>query len=124
MIQFSLASVISGILIFLTKPADCNNSCSIIYVQLVLIFIFRFLISMEFALVNIYQTELYPIRVRNIAVGVLGVFGTISSTVAPLLMGVLTRSNINHFILFAAMGVLATGSFTFAPETLGKLCPE
>jgi MFS family permease len=90
-IQFLVATVISGIMIFLVKPEDCD-SCIILYVQLVLIFIFRFAISMEFALMNVYQTELYPTRIRNIAGGVLGVFGTIASTTSPLIMGAITRA--------------------------------
>ena len=90
-IQFLVATVISGIMIFLVKPEDCD-SCVILYVQLVLIFIFRFAISMEFALMNVYQTELYPTRIRNIAGGVLGVFGTIASTTSPLIMGAITRA--------------------------------
>lgn len=90
-ILFGIATVISGIMIFLVKPADCDN-CSILYIQLVLIFMFRFSISMEFALMNVYQIELYPTRIRNIAGGVLGVFGTIASTTNPLIMGAITRA--------------------------------
>ena len=86
-IQFLVATVISGIMIFLVKPEDCD-SCIILYV----LFIFRFAISMEFALMNVYQTELYPTRIRNIAGGVLGVFGTIASTTSPLIMGAITRA--------------------------------
>ena len=121
-IQFLVATVISGIMIFLVKPEDCD-SCIILYVQLVLIFIFRFAISMEFALMNVYQTELYPTRIRNIAGGVLGVFGTIASTTSPLIMGAITRAQLNPFILFTVMGLLAMGAYTFSPETYGKLCP-
>ena len=54
MIQFSGAFVISGILIFLVTPEDCDG-CYIVYIQLFLIFIFRFLISMVFAIIGIYQ---------------------------------------------------------------------
>lgn len=90
-IQFGVATVISGVMIFLVKPDDCDT-CTILYIQLVLIFIFRFAISMEFALMNVYQTELYPTRIRNIAGGVLGVFGTIASTTNPLIMGAITRA--------------------------------
>ena len=90
-IMFGVATVISGVMIFLVKPDDCD-ACTILYIQLVLIFIFRFAISMEFALMNVYQAELYPIRIRNIAGGVLGVFGTIASTTNPLIMGAITRA--------------------------------
>ena len=89
--MFGVATVISGVMIFLVKPDDCD-ACTILYIQLVLIFIFRFAISMEFALMNVYQAELYPIRIRNIAGGVLGVFGTIASTTNPLIMGAITRA--------------------------------
>lgn len=123
MIQFGGAVAICGTLIFLVAPEDCDD-CYIIYLQLVLIFIFRFLISMEFAIVGIYQAELYPIRVRNISVGVLNVFGTVASTLAPIVMGYFTREGINHFILFTVLGILSIGAASFCPETLGMKCPE
>jgi sugar phosphate permease len=118
MIQLGVASLICGILIFVVAPEDCDN-CITIYVQLALIFIFRFLISMEYAIICIYQVELYPTRIRNIAVGMHAAFGAISSTAAPLIMGVLTRGGINHFILFTAAGIIATGAMSFCPETYG-----
>ena len=63
----------------------------------------------------VYQTELYPTRIRNIASGVLGVFGTIASTTSPLIMGSLTRAEINPFTLFTVMGLLAIGAYTVSP---------
>jgi len=121
-IQFLVATIISGVMVFLVKPEDCD-SCAIVYIQMALIFIFRFAISMEFALMNVYQIELYPTRIRNLANGVLGVYGTIASTTNPLILGAFTRANINPFILFTGMGILAIGCYTFPPETFGKLCP-
>jgi len=122
-IMFSVATVIAGVMIFLVKPSDCD-ACPIVFVQLALIFIFRFAISMEFALMNVYQTELYPTRIRNISGGVLGVFGTVASTTSPLIMGAVTRAKINPFIVFTIMGLLAIAAYSFSPETFGKLCPE
>jgi MFS family permease len=123
MIQLGGGSIICGILIFLVAPDDCDK-CATIYVQLALIFVFRFLISMEFAIIGIYQAELFPTRIRNIAVGALNVFGTVSSTAAPTIMGVFTRGGINHFILFTVIGIIATGAMSFCPETFGQKCPE
>ena len=123
MIQLTGGFIICAILIFLVAPEDCDN-CYVIYIQLVLIFIFRFLISMEFAIIGIYQAELYPTRVRNISVGILNMFGTIASTLAPIIMGVFTRGGINHFILFTVLCVISFGAASFCPETLGKKCPE
>ena len=114
MIQMGTATIVCGILIFLVAPEDCDN-CSIIYVQLGLIFVFRFMVSMEFAILGLYQLELYPIRIRTIGAGVLGIFGTAASTVSPIVMGALTRNGINHFIFFTMLGILSVGAFSFCP---------
>lgn len=120
---FLTATIASIFLIFITKPTSCDL-CATIFVQLALVFIFRSAISMEFALLAIYSTELYPIRVRNISGSVLSVFGTTSSTLSPIIMGAFTRAGWNHFILFTILGIIAIGSYMACPETLGKLCPE
>ena len=51
-------------------------------------------------------------------------FGTVASTLAPLVMGLFTRNGINHFILFTMLGVISVGAASFCPETFGKKCPE
>jgi len=45
----------------------------------------------------------------------LGVFGTVTSTTAPLIMGAMKRASINYFILFTALGIMATGCYTLGP---------
>ena len=114
MIQFTGAFIICAILIFLVAPEDCDG-CYVIYIQLALIFVFRFLTSMIFAIIGIYQAELYPTRVRNISVGVLNMFGTVASTLSPIIMGIFTRGGINHFILFTVLGVISAGAASFCP---------
>jgi len=52
---FGIATFISLFLIFFEKPDNCDN-CYFVYIQLILISIFRFVISMEFAFFAIYQT--------------------------------------------------------------------
>jgi hypothetical protein len=54
----------------------------------------------------------------------LAIFGTTASTLSPIIMGAFTRAEISHFILFTVLGLMATGSYMFCPETYGKLCPE
>lgn len=111
---FSIATFMSIILSFITKPDNCDG-CSIAYIQLALIFVFRFSISMMFGLLFIYITEVYPIRVRNIGSGVFVTFGGLASAVNPIIMGELTRANINHFILFSILGLFAVGCCIFCP---------
>jgi hypothetical protein len=45
-ILLSIASALSGVLIFVVAPIDCNGTCSEIIVQLALVFVFRYCISM------------------------------------------------------------------------------
>ena len=113
-ILFTIATFMSVILSFITKPDNCDG-CSIAYIQLALIFVFRFAISMIFGLLFIYCAEVYPTRVRNISSGMFAVFGGLASTVSPIIMGELTRANINHFILFSILGLLAIGCCIFCP---------
>lgn len=67
---------------------------------------------------------MYPTRVRNTAAGMLGVFSSTSATIAPLIMGALSRANINPFIFFTFLGLLGIASFTFGSETFQMICPE
>lgn len=49
-ILFAISTVISVALIFLIAPSDCDM-CSVLYIQLGLIFVFRFCVSMAYATV-------------------------------------------------------------------------
>ena len=112
--MFGVATVISIFLMFFVKSDNCEN-CVFLYVQLVLISIFRFFVSIEFTMYNIYQTELYPIRVRNISGGVLAVFGTAASTLSPIIFGFFSRKDINPFILFTGMGLVGMACYSLLP---------
>jgi len=52
------------------------------------------------------------------------VLGTLASSVSPIIMGAITRSEINPFILFAMMGLLGTASYTFLRETYQQVIPD
>jgi hypothetical protein len=52
---FAISTGISIALIFMVAPLDCDM-CSILFIQLALVFVFRFCISMVYALVEIYST--------------------------------------------------------------------
>jgi hypothetical protein len=53
MIQFGIATIIAFALTFINKPIGCDM-CSIAFIQLGLVFIFRFVMSMEFNLLLVY----------------------------------------------------------------------
>jgi MFS family permease len=79
---------------------------------------------MEFALIGIYTNELLPTRARSIGGGMMSVFGTVGSTICPIIMGLLTRNNINPFILFTILGIFGTSSYTFLKETYQQPIPD
>jgi len=58
---------------------------------------------------------LYPTRVRNIAGGVLAVFGSCASTIAPIIFGFFTRNDINPFIFFTGMGLISICCYSLLP---------
>lgn len=53
MIQFGIATIIAFALTFITKPVGCN-ACATAFIQLGLIFVFRFVISMVFTFLLVY----------------------------------------------------------------------
>ena len=91
MIQFGIATIISFALTFINKPIGCKT-CVTAFIQLGLVFIFRFVMSMAFTLLLVYQMEVYPTRVRNTAIGVLAIFGNIPTIFGPIIMGTFTRA--------------------------------
>ncbi len=54
-ILFAIATMVSIALIFIEKPNNCDM-CAVIFIQLGLVFVLRFVVSMEFAFMLIYRT--------------------------------------------------------------------
>jgi len=85
----------------------------------------KFLISMTFAIAYLYTAELFPTKVRNLAVGLASTFARIGSISAPYIVDLLGSIN-------AAIPVVIFGLCSFAagvtslmlPETLNRKMPE
>lgn len=75
-------------------------------------------------IVLIYTTELLPTRARSIGSGIINVFGTMASSASPLVMGAITRAEINPFILFTMLGLVGAASYTFLRETYQQVIPD
>ena len=52
---------------------------------------FRFAIATEFVLFLVYIVELYHAKVTGIGIGTVSAFGTLGSTMCPIIIGVLER---------------------------------
>lgn len=118
-ILFSISGISASILLFFVKPKDCDF-CFEAIIELIIIAIFRTSISIYFIINYIYLVEVYPTRARALGCGVASAFGTLGSTVSPIMLGLFQRNELNVNIVFAILAFLGVGIVTLLPETLGK----
>jgi hypothetical protein len=64
--------------------------------------------------------ELYPIRSRAMGGSIASSFGTLASSLSPIILGIFERIDLNSNVLFAILALLSCGIVTLLPETLGK----
>lgn len=92
--------------------------------ELVLIFAFRFCISLEFAIFLIYCNEIFPTEVRSLGLGISSSLGTVASTTCPYIFGSHIRNNSDTskiMIVFMAISLACLFlTSKFLPETLGR----
>jgi len=85
----------------------------------------KFLISMTFAIAYLYTAELFPTKVRNLAVGLASTFARIGSISAPYIVDLL--GSVHAGIPVVIFGAFSTSAGLFAlmlPETLNRKLPE
>jgi hypothetical protein len=80
---FALATICGVGLFFVTRLE--GNFWK--FMQMVLIFVFRFAISFYFVLFSIYSTELFPAQIKGVAIGFASALGTVASTTSPVIFG-------------------------------------
>ena len=69
-------------------------------------------------MLEIYFIELYPAPTKAIGIGFIVAVGGARLTICPIILGALTRTDINTFFLIMTM--FGLGSLPFLPSTLGK----
>jgi MFS family permease len=122
---FAANFLCSVLLIFLwdqgsEQAPDIGSSIGV----LLLIFVFRFAISVEYTFFYVYFNELYPTQVRVLGTGLVSLSGGIMVTVAPELIDSCIQGGFPVMILFA---VLSAASCFFSyklPETFQKTPPD
>lgn len=70
----------------------------------------KFLISMTFAIAYLYTAELFPTKVRNLAVGLASTFARIGKNIHPLRQGFVGSSRIIMSSLFITIYHIAASS--------------
>jgi len=85
----------------------------------------KFLISMTFAIAYLYTAELFPTKVRNVAVGTASTFARIGSISAPYIVDLLGAAHAGIPVVIFGIAATSAGLFSLMlPETLNKKLPE
>merc|ERR1712109_133518 len=85
----------------------------------------KFLISMTFAIAYLYTAELFPTKVRNVAVGTASTFARIGSMSAPYIVDLLGAAHAGIPVVIFGIASASAGLFSLMlPETLNKKLPE
>jgi len=85
----------------------------------------KFLISMTFAIAYLYTAELFPTKVRNLAVGLASTFARIGSISAPYIVDLLGSVHAGiPVVIFGAFSTSAGLLALMLPETLNRKLPE
>merc|ERR1719507_3009994 len=85
----------------------------------------KFLISMTFAIAYLYTAELFPTKVRSLAVGTASTFARIGSMSAPYIVDLLGSIHAGiPAIIFGIAATLAGLCSLMLPETLNRKMPD
>lgn len=85
----------------------------------------KFLISMTFAIAYLYTAELFPTKVRNVAVGTASTFARVGSISAPYIVDLLGAVHAGIPVVIFGVAAFSAGGFSLMlPETLNKKLPE
>lgn len=102
-----------------------TNKGEMVWLPVTVAMIGKFLISMTFAIAYLYTAELFPTKVRNVAVGTASTFARIGSISAPYIVDLLGSIHAAiPVIIFGICSVVAGLLALMLPETLNKKMPE
>ncbi len=118
---FAVAFGCSFILLFIHKNEICSEDCwnAKNVIELLIIFVMRFAISLEFQIYLIYVNELYPTQIAGIGVSYTSIIGTLPNIFLPELINLSNRYNVNVMIYFCAISIVGLVSSKFIKETQG-----
>jgi MFS family permease len=117
-----VALAASFALIFLHTKEICSEDCwnPRDVLELVVIFAMRFFVSFVFQVLFVYITELYPIQVVGLAIGLTGTAGAIPVMFIPELINLIDRSGFPVMALFCIVASLYMLASFFLRETRGE----
>jgi OCT family organic cation transporter-like MFS transporter 4/5 len=113
-----------GLVAFITLALD-PSAPAMAWLPVSVAMVGKFLISMTFAIAYLYTAELFPTKVRNVAVGTASTFARIGSMAAPYIVDLLGAIHPSiPVIIFGIFSVSAGLLSLMLPETLNRKMPE
>lgn len=114
-----IACGIVALISFTTAPG------SMVWLTVGIAMVGKFLISMTFAIAYLYTAELFPTKVRNVAVGMASTFARVGSISAPYIVDLLGSVHAGIPVVIFGLASASAGLFSLMlPETLNKKLPE
>ena len=92
--------------------------------MLLLVFIFRFVVTVVYTYLFVYIIELFPTQVRVLGTGVFNTTGAISITLCHLFIHFCINHGVSIMAFLVVSCVLNVYLSTLLPETLGKRTEE
>lgn len=121
-ITFSVALACSFGLIFLNDTEVCTHNCWSLkqITELVVFFIMRFAISLQYQVIYLYVAELYPAQVAALGLGFGCLIVALPNIFLPELINLLNKVGFKLMIVFCIVAAIAIGASVPLKETDGK----
>lgn len=117
---FSLTTATSLLLFFTWSDSPTQGNGLL----LVLIFVLRFTITVEYTFFYVYFMELYPTQVRVLGTSFVALCGGVMVSMAPEIIDFFKNNGFPITLLFALFSVLAIVCSYFLPESFHTVPPE
>jgi len=119
---FISGGICCGIVALISFTTDKDD---VVWLTVGIAMVGKFLISMTFAIAYLYTAELFPTKVRNVAVGMASTFARIGSISAPYIVDLLGFVHAGIPVVIFGLASTSAGLFSLMlPETLNKKLPE
>lgn len=92
--------------------------------MLIMIFVFRFAISVEYTFFYVYFNELYPTQVRVLGTSLVSLMGGVMVTVAPEIIDACIEHGFPIMIIFSILSACSCFFSYKLPETFKKTPPD
>ena len=118
----ALSLLLAGVSSIITIPLLIYGEDTLVTVFTI---ITKFFVSMGFAAIYVYTSELFPTEVRNIGIGLTSTCARVSGMMAPFIGPPLSAVWLPlPTVIFATLATVSGALTLFLPETLGQTLPE